>query len=453
MARTCLAVVLAAGEGTRMKSSVSKVLHTIGNLPVIAHVMRAASGAGADTVALVVGREADAVEEVAAANAKHLAVRHQQQRLGTADAVLAAADVIDRGFDDILVIFGDTPLIGDNTLRKARAALADGAEVAVIGFRTENPHGYGRLIERDGELVAIREHREASEQERQIDFCNAGLMAIAGERALTLLRRIDADNAKGEFYLTDIVEIAREESGRVVAVEAPWHEVMGIDTRAGLAEAEAVWQRERRRDMMLAGVSMIAPETVFVSHDTLIEADVHLEPNIVIGTGVTIRSGATIRAFSHLEGATVGAGCTVGPFARLRPQAELLAGSKVGNFCEVKKARVGEGAKINHLAYIGDADIGAKANIGAGAITCNYDGVNKHLTRIGEATFVGSNAALVAPVTIGANAYVASGSVVTEDVPDDAMAFGRARQVNKPGRAAEVRRRNEQAKSGRQKQP
>ena len=315
MARSCLAVVLAAGEGTRMKSSVSKVLHSIGNLPVIAHVMQVAASAGSDSVALVLGRDADAVEEVTSAHAKNLAVRHQKERLGTADALLAAADVIDRSFDDILVIFGDTPLIGEQTLRNARAALADGADVAVIGFRTDNPHGYGRLIEKDGELIAIREHRDASLEERDIEFCNAGLMALAGNKALTLLRRIGNDNAKGEYYLTDVVELAREAGGRAVAVEASHHEVLGIDTRAGLAEAEGIWQRNRRRDMMLAGVSMTAPETVFVSHDTLIEADVLLQPNVVIGPGVTIHAGATIYSFSHIEDAIIGPGCSVGPFA------------------------------------------------------------------------------------------------------------------------------------------
>lgn len=450
MSRTCLAVVLAAGEGTRMKSSTTKVLHTIGNLPVIAHVMRAMSSAGAGAIALVVGREADTVEKVASAHAKQVVIRQQKRRLGTADAALAAADVIDGGFDDVLVVFGDTPLIEEATLRRARAALADGADIAVIGFRTKNPHGYGRLIERDGEVVAIREHRDATEEERRIEFCNAGLMAISGARALTFLRRISNDNAKGEYYLTDIVEIARDSGGRVVAVEAPHHEVLGIDTRAGLAEAEAIWQRRRRHELMLAGVSMVAPETVFLSHDTLIEADVLLEPNIVIGPGVAIRSGATIRAFSHLEGATVGPGCSVGPFARLRPEAVLQAGAKVGNFCEVKKATVGEGAKINHLAYVGDAEVGENANIGAGAITCNYDGVNKHVTHIGNGTFVGSNVALVAPVSIGSDAYIASGSVITEDVSDETVAFGRARQVNKEGRAPDLRRRGEAEKKRRQ---
>ncbi|MCR9134459.1 MAG: bifunctional UDP-N-acetylglucosamine diphosphorylase/glucosamine-1-phosphate N-acetyltransferase GlmU [Alphaproteobacteria bacterium] len=450
MARSCLAVVLAAGEGTRMKSSMIKVLHPVGNLPVICHVMKAASGAGADTMALVLGRDADAVRDAAVPYGNNVSTFVQEQRLGTGSAVLAARTAIAKGFDDVLVIFGDTPLIGEETLGRARAALAAGADVAVIGFRTENPFGYGRLLESDGELVAIREHKDATDEERAINFCNAGLMAISGDKALSLLDAIDCDNAKGEYYLTDVVEISRRAGGKAVAIDAPWEELIGIDTRVGLAEAESLWQQRRRRELMLAGVSMTAPETVFVSHDTVISPDVLLEPNVVIGPGVEIGAGATIHAFSHLEGATVGANCSVGPFARLRPGADMQDRSKVGNFCEVKKAVIGEAAKVNHLTYVGDAFVGAGANLGAGTITCNYDGVNKHVTTIGQGAFVGSNSALVAPVTIGNNAYVASGSVVTMNVPDDALAFGRARQVNKDGLATTLRRRNEDEKQRRQ---
>lgn len=451
MSRSCLAVVLAAGDGTRMKSSVSKVLHPVGNLPVISHVMKAVGGAGAGSVALVLGRDADAVKDAAIPFGEEVSTWVQEQRLGTGNAVLAARQAIERGFDDILVIFGDTPLIGEETLRRARAELAAGADIAVIGFRTDNPHGYGRLIEHDGTLVAIREHKDATTKELDINFCNAGLMAIAGDRALSLLDQVDNKNAKGEYYLTDIVEISRRNGGRAVAIEAPRRELIGIDTRAGLAEAENLWQQQRRRELMLAGVSMVAPETVFVSHDTIIEPDVLLEPNVVIGPGVQICSGATVHAFSHLEGATVGSNCSVGPFARLRPGTEMLDRSKVGNFCEVKKSVIGQAAKVNHLTYVGDAFVGAGANLGAGTITCNYDGINKHITNIGDGTFVGSNSALVAPVTIGDNAYIASGSVVTMNVPADALAFGRARQVNKDGLAPVIRRRNEEEKRRRQK--
>lgn len=451
MSRSCLAVVLAAGEGTRMKSKITKVMHPVGHLPVICHVMKAAVGAGAGSVALVLGRDAEAVRDAAVPFGNDVSTFVQENRLGTGKAVLAARQAIEQGFDDILVIFGDTPLIGEETLRRARAALAAGADVAVIGFRSENPFGYGRLIERDGALVAIREHKDATAEEQEINFCNAGLMAIAGSKALSLLDAVENNNAKSEYYLTDIVEISRRNGGKTVAIEAPRKELIGIDTRAGLAEAENLWQRDRRRELMLSGVSMTAPETVFVSHDTVIEQDVLLEPNVVFGPGVKISAGATVHAFSYLEGATVGPDCSVGPFARLRPGTEMHERSKVGNFCEVKKSVIGEAAKVNHLTYVGDAFVGTGANLGAGTITCNYDGVNKHITTIGDGTFVGSNSALVAPVTIGDNAYVASGSVVTIDVPADALAFGRARQVNKGGLAPVIRRRNQEEKQRRLK--
>ncbi|MEM6462358.1 MAG: bifunctional UDP-N-acetylglucosamine diphosphorylase/glucosamine-1-phosphate N-acetyltransferase GlmU [Pseudomonadota bacterium] len=450
MARTCLAVVLAAGDGTRMKSSTPKVLHQVGNAPMITHVVRAAHASGVDAVAVVVGGGAD---EVAAAADIGLPVSTwlQSERLGTAHAVLSAREAIAEGYDDILVIFGDTPLIRSETLKKARTVLAQGTEVVVIGFRTDNPHGYGRLIEENGELVAIREHRDASETERHIDFCNGGMMALAGDKALQLLDAVGNDNAKGEYYLTDVVGLARERGASVKAIETGVEEILGVDTRAGLARVEAIWQTQKRHDLMMAGVTMRAPETVFLSHDTIVEADTVIEPNVVIGPRVRIESGATIHAFSHLEGATIKGGCSIGPFARLRPGVALETGVKIGNFCEVKNANVGSGAKINHLAYVGDADIGANANIGAGTITCNYDGTNKHRTEVGEGAFVGSNSALVAPLRIGDNAYVASGSVVTDSVPDDAVAFGRARQTNKQGHAATLRQRGLAEKARRQK--
>ena len=452
MARTCLAIILAAGDGTRMKSAKSKVLHEVGNLPMIAHVVRNAADAGVSSVALVVGRDAEAVEEAAHSQAEALTVWRQQERLGTAHAVLCAAGAIEHGFDDILVIFGDTPLVTAETLRRSRTVLADGADVAVLGFRTGRPHGYGRLIVREGELLAIVEERDASEAERRIEFCNGGLMAISGRKALALLRSIGNDNAKSEYYLSDIVSVARDNGGRAVAVEVDYEELIGINTRLELAEVERIWQQRRRRELMLSGVGMTDPDSVFLSYDTVVEEDVQIEPNVVFGPGVTVKSGAAIRAFSHIEGATVGQGCTVGPFARLRPGAILQQGARVGNFCEVKNADIGEGAKVNHLTYIGDATIGGHANIGAGTITCNYDGVNKHQTTIGPGAFIGSNSALVAPVTVGADSYVASGSVVTDDVPDNAVAFGRARQENKPGLASRFRERNAAEKERRQRE-
>ncbi|MEK1931016.1 MAG: bifunctional UDP-N-acetylglucosamine diphosphorylase/glucosamine-1-phosphate N-acetyltransferase GlmU [Pararhizobium sp.] len=451
MTRTCLAVILAAGESTRMKSSMSKVLHPVGGRPMIAHVVESLVNAGISSVALVVGRDADPVASAAKRGDIEISAFLQTERLGTGHAVLAAKEAIAKGYDDILVVFGDTPLITAAPLMAARQALGEGNDVVVIGFQTTDPTGYGRLIVENGELQSIREQKDASEEEKRIIYCNGGLMAINGERALELLGKIGNANAKGEYYLTDIVEIARASGGKAIAVEAPEAELMGCNNRAELALIEAVWQKRRRHELMVSGVSMVAPESVFLAFDTQIAQDVMIEPNVVFGPGVTVESGAVIHAFSHLEGAHVSAGATVGPYARLRPGANLGRDSKVGNFCEVKKAEIGAGAKVNHLTYIGDAFVGEKTNIGAGTITCNYDGVNKHITRIGANAFIGSNSSLVAPVSVGDGALVASGSVVTEDVPADAVAFGRARQEVKPGRAKILRERYEAEKAARKK--
>ena len=441
MERTCLAVILAAGDSTRMKSSKSKVLHPVANRPMIAHVVDAVSKAGISSVALVVGRDADEVAKAAAIGGVAVETHLQKERLGTGHAVLAAREAIARGYDDILVTYGDVPLQTDGPLKAARQGLADGSDIVVIGFHTEKPTGYGRLLVKDGELIAIREEKDATDAERAVKWCNSGLMAINGRKALDLLARIGNSNAKGEYYLTDLVEIARSLGGRVTAVDAPEVEMTGCNNRAELANIERLWQERRRHELMISGVSMVAPETVFLSHDTVIGQDALIEPNVVFGPGVTIDGGAVIHAFSHIEGAHVSAGATVGPFARLRPGADLGEGSKVGNFCEVKNGKIAEGAKVNHLTYIGDAVVGAHTNIGAGTITCNYDGVNKHETRIGANAFIGSNSSLVAPVQIGDGAYIASGSVITDDVPGDALAFGRARQEIKPDRAKLLRER------------
>lgn len=445
--RSCLTIILAAGEGTRMKSAAPKVLHEIAGLPMVAHVAKAAIAAGGTDVAIVVGRGGEAVRKAVTPFAPGAESFEQVERLGTAHAVLAARAAIARGYDDVLVMFGDTPLIAAAPLAAARKLVAEGNAVAVIGFRTDAPAGYGRLIEKDGRLVAIREDKDCSPEERRIGFCNGGLMAIDGREALALLDAVGNANAKGEYYLTDIVEIANARGLKVTATEADYETLLGINNRAELAEAEGIWQKRARREAMLSGVTMIAPETVFLSHDTEIGADTILEPNVVFGPGAKIAAGVTIHAFSHIEGATVATGSSVGPFARLRPGAELQEKARVGNFVEIKKAVVGPGAKVNHLTYIGDAEIGAGANIGAGTITCNYDGYNKHLTRIGAGAFIGSNSALVAPVSVGDNAYVASGSVITENVPDDGLAFGRARQETKPGRAKALRERYAALKS------
>lgn len=449
MARSCLAVILAAGDSTRMKSSVSKVLHPVAGRPMIAHVAAAVARAGISDVALVVGRDAEAVEKAAAVDDLRVSSFIQKERLGTGHAVLAAREAIARGYDDILVAYGDVPLITDGPFAAARAAVAEGHDVAVIGFHTDEPTGYGRLLVENGELVAIREEKDATDAERAVTWCNSGLMAIDGRKALALLERIGNDNAKREFYLTDIVEVARSLGGRTVAVDASEEELSGCNNRAELAHIERLWQQRRRREIMLSGVTMIAPETVFLSYDTEVGQDAVIEPNVVFGPGVTVEGGAVIHAFSHVEGAHVSAGATVGPFARLRPGAHLAEGAKVGNFCEIKKAEIGAGAKVNHLTYIGDAFVGAGSNIGAGTITCNYDGVNKFETHIGAGAFIGSNTALVAPVSVGDGAYVGSGSVITEDVPADALALGRARQVVKPERAKQIREHNLAIKAAR----
>lgn len=439
--RRCLAVVLAAGDSTRMKSSMSKVLHPVGGRPMIAHVMDAVQRTGIRDVALITGRDADRVTEAARIGGLEVTPFFQSERKGTGHAVQMAKEAIGRGYDDLLIAYGDVPLLTEGPLLAARARLAAGDDIVVIGFHTANPFGYGRLLVENGELVAIREEKDATDEERKVTWCNSGLMAINGSKALDMLARITNNNAKGEYYLTDLVEIARTLGGRVSAVDAPEEELTGCNTRAELAVIERLWQQRQRQAMMLSGVSMIAPETVFLCHDTMIGPDTLIEPNVVFGPGVVIESGAVIHAFSHIEGAHVATGAAVGPFARLRPGANLARNSKVGNFCEVKKAEIGEGAKVNHLTYIGDAVIGAETNIGAGTITCNYDGFNKHETRIGAGAFIGSNSALVAPVTIGAGALIASGSVITADVPDNALALGRGRQEIKPGRALEMRAR------------
>ncbi|MCO6050663.1 bifunctional UDP-N-acetylglucosamine diphosphorylase/glucosamine-1-phosphate N-acetyltransferase GlmU [Mesorhizobium sp. RP14(2022)] len=447
MTDTTLAVILAAGEGTRMKSALPKVLHPIAGLPMLGHVAKAVEAAGASDIALVVGH---GVEKVRDAASKFLGTHKtfvQAERKGTAHAALAARDALSSAPSVVLVTFGDTPLITADVLGRARDAVLGGAAVAVLGFRTMNPQGYGRLIERDGDLLAIREDKDCSPDEKLIQLCNGGAMAISGRLVLELLDKIGNQNAKGEYYLTDIVELANEAGHRAAVVECAYEDVLGINNRAELAEAEQIWQQRKRRAMMLDGVTLIAPETVFFSYDTVIGQDTVVEPNVWFGPGVSVARHAVIHAFSHLEGATVDEACEVGPYARLRPGAELRRKAKVGNFCEVKKAVVEAGAKVNHLTYIGDARVGAGSNIGAGTITCNYDGYSKFFTDIGENVFIGSNSALVAPIKIGDGAYVASGSVVTDEVPADALAFGRARQVTKAGRGRELREQRAAAKA------
>ena len=422
-----------------MRSAMPKVLHQIGGRAMLAHVLASIAGAGATHVAVVVGPGRDDVAREAHRAAPHAEVFVQGERLGTAHAVLAARAAIARGFDDILVVFADTPLIKAQTFAKMRDALSAGASVVALGFEAANPAGYGRLIVERGALLAIREHKDARDDERAITLCNAGLMALDGYCALAILESIGKANAQGEYYLTDAVEVARSKGLACVPQVAPEDEVMGVNDRVQLAAAEALLQRRLRDAAMRAGVTMIAPQTVTLCADTVFGRDVLIEPNVVFGPGVTVGDGAVIHAFCHLEQAQVGAGASVGPFARLRPGADLGAGAKVGNFVEVKNATLGAGAKVSHLSYIGDAQVGADANIGAGVITCNYDGFGKYRTVIGARAFVGSNSSLVAPVSIGAGAYVGSGSVITKDVEPDALAVARGRQSNMSGWATRFR--------------
>jgi bifunctional UDP-N-acetylglucosamine pyrophosphorylase/glucosamine-1-phosphate N-acetyltransferase len=431
-----------------MRSSLPKVLHRIGGQSMLSHVLRAVQASGATAVAVVAGPEHEAVTGEVARLAPAARVFVQSERRGTAHAALCAAPVLDDPVDDVVIVFADTPLVRPETVRALRAVLAAGSAIAVLGFRPADATGYGRLVVRDGRLLGIREDRDASPEERAISLCNAGLMALRGDTALTILRKIGSDNAKREFYLTDAVAIANTMGFTATVLEADEDEVQGVNTRTQLAEAEAVLQKRLRVAAMDAGVTMIAPETVFLSADTRIGRDVVIEPHVVFGPGVVVEDEAVIHAFSHVEGAHVGKGASVGPFARIRPGTKVGERARIGNFVEVKAAEIGAGAKANHLSYIGDSTVGAGANIGAGTITCNYDGAAKHRTEIGARAFIGSNSALVAPVTIGEGAYVGSGSVVTQDVPADALAVGRARQVIKEGYAARLRSMQKQARDG-----
>jgi bifunctional UDP-N-acetylglucosamine pyrophosphorylase/glucosamine-1-phosphate N-acetyltransferase len=424
-----------------MHSAGPKVLHAIAGLSLLGHVLKAVRDAGSNRTAVVVGPEGDAVTAEAWRVLPGSEIYLQADRCGTAHAVLAAKDALIHRPDDVLVIFGDTPLIGAGTLLRMRAALANGAAVVVLGFRPKDPAGYGRLLTEAGELVAIREELDASSAERAVALCNGGLMAFAGATALPILERIGNDNRKREYYLTDAVAVARALGLRAVVIETEEDEVRGINTKAQLAETEAALQQRLRAAAMEQGATLVAPETVFFSSDTKLGRDVVVEPFVVFGPGVTIEENAVIRSFSHLEQTHVGKGARVGPYARLRPGARLGEGVRIGNFVEVKDSVIESGAKANHLSYIGDAVVGAGANVGAGTITCNYDGVSKHRTEIGRNAFIGSNSALVAPVKIGEGAYVGSGSVITYDVPSDALAVARGRQATKAGWAVRLRER------------
>ncbi|UES50917.1 bifunctional UDP-N-acetylglucosamine diphosphorylase/glucosamine-1-phosphate N-acetyltransferase GlmU [Roseibium aggregatum] len=444
--RSCLSIVLAAGLGTRMKSNLPKVMHEIGGLPLVGHVVKALKQAGSDRISVVTGPDMPELEKLVQNLAPEAHCHVQHERLGTAHAALAARSALASPSDDVLILFGDTPLVTADTIGKVRRALSDGADLAVLGFETQQPFGYGRLLTDNGQLVAIREEKDASDEERRITFCNSGIMGFSGQHALSLLDAIGNANAKSEFYLTDAVEIANSRGLKVVAVSGSEVETQGINTRAQLAACEEDFQVRMRNFALENGCTLLAPHTVYFSHDTVLESDVVVEQNVVFSTGVRVASGARIRAFSHLEGASVGRNSAVGPYARLRPGAVLGADTRVGNFVEVKNTTFEDGAKANHLSYIGDASVGSKSNIGAGTITCNYDGYLKHRTEIGAGSFVGSNSTLVAPVSLGSGTFVAAGSVITDDVNQDSMAFGRARQIVKEGKAKQLRERLKAAK-------
>ena len=434
--RTCQAVILAAGEGTRMRSAVAKVLHPVACLPMLGHVLRAAEAAGASRQTVVVGPNAKPLRDFLAKAAPKSEVYEQTERLGTAHAVLAARNGLRHPTDDVLILYGDTPLLTPATLQSVRMALEQGADVVVVGFVAEDPSGYGRILLANGEgrVRAIREEKDATVEERTVTFCNAGIMGFRGPvTLLKILEKIGNENAKGEYYLTDAVEVANLAGLGVISIEAPEEDVLGVNTRAQLADAERAWQSRAVTAAMNAGATMIDPGSVFLAHDTELGRDVTIEPSVFFGPGVRVKDGATIRAFSHIEGATIASNAIVGPFARLRPGAAIGEKARIGNFVEIKNADIEKGAKVNHLTYIGDARVGAEANIGAGTITCNYDGFGKHHTDIGAGTFIGSNSALVAPVKIGDGAYIASGSVITQDVAPGALGIARGRQIEKPG--------------------
>ena len=430
-------VILAAGMGTRMNSDLPKVLHPLAGAPLLVHAMKAGFALDASACVVVTGHGAEAVAAAARDWDDTAQCVVQDPQLGTAHAVAQAAPAL-AGFDgDVIVLYGDTPLIRPETLEAMQAARAD-HDIVVLGFHAADPGRYGRLVMDGDRLDRIVEFKDATDEERAITLCNSGVIAADARTLFDLVAAVGNDNAAGEYYLTDIIGIARARGLSATAVTCPEAETMGINTRAELALAEVAFQTRARAQALEDGVTLIAPDTVHFAHDTVIGRDAVVEQNVVFGPGVTVESGARIRAFSHLEGCHVSQRAIVGPYARLRPGAELAEDVHVGNFVEIKNAVLHEGAKANHLSYIGDATIGAGTNIGAGTITCNYDGVMKHHTEIGRGAFIGSNTMLVAPVRVGHEAMTGSGSVITTDVPDGALALGRARQEVKPGMALKL---------------
>lgn len=425
-------IILAAGKGTRMQSELPKVLHKVAGAPMLIHAMRAGRALEPKRTIIVAGHGFEAVRAAARAEDPEVEIVRQETQLGTGHAVDQARAALDDFDGTVIVLYGDCPLIQPRTLEELTATLSTAA-VSVLGFEAENPARYGRLITDGDRLKRIVEFKDATPAERAVRLCNSGVMAASAQLLFDLLSEIDANNASGELYLTDVIGKAVGRGLSCTAIRCAERETLGVNSRVELMQAEKEFQTLRRAEALEDGISMPAPETVHFSYDTVIGRDAIIEQNVVFGPGVTVESGAQIRAFSHLEGAHVARGCVVGPYARLRPGAELAEDVKIGNFVEIKASTLDEGAKVNHLSYIGDAHIGARANIGAGTITCNYDGVMKHHTSIGEAAFIGSNTMLVAPITVGQDAMTASGSVITRDVPAGDLAIARSKQDNKAG--------------------
>lgn len=437
-ARPVAAIILAAGKGTRMRSATHKVLHAIGGLPMLRHLMATLDALQPERTVVVVGDRAEQVESALAGFPATIAV--QQPQRGTGHAVQQAEAALAGFLGDVLILFGDAPLVSARTMALLLERLRSGATLAVLAFEPDEPGAYGRVIlNADGGVDAMVEAKDATPDQLAVRLCNAGIMAVRSEALFGLLAQVTDDNAAGEYYLPDIVGLALNAGGRAAIVTASADEVAGVNSRADLAAVEAMFQRRRRAEMMDAGVTLVAPDTVFFAADTRLAEDVTVEPYVVFGPGVVVARGTTIHSHSHIEGATIGENCAVGPFARLRPGTVLGAGAKIGNFVETKKTVLGDGAKANHLTYLGDATVGANANIGAGTITCNYDGFGKYPTIIGEDAFIGSNSALVAPVTIGDGAIVGAGSVITSDVEAGALATARGVLQQKPGWATRFR--------------
>ncbi|MDQ4087354.1 MAG: bifunctional UDP-N-acetylglucosamine diphosphorylase/glucosamine-1-phosphate N-acetyltransferase GlmU [Pseudomonadota bacterium] len=447
--RPFAAIILAAGKGTRMKSDVHKVLHPIAGRAMLDHLMGVLEGLGPARKIVVVGSGREQVQGLVDARGGEIVV--QEKQLGTAHAVRQAEAKLSDFGGDIIILYGDTPLIEAETMARMleRLHAPDEPAVVVVGFRPKDPMQYGRILARpDGTIEKMVEYKDATPEERAVNLCNSGLLAARASDLFALLARVGNANAAGEYYLPDVVMLAGQDGRHSAVIEAePW-EMAGVNSRAELALVEAEWQRRRRLKAMADGVTLVAPDTVWFAHDTEIGRDCVIEPNVVFGPGVRVGERVCIRAFSHIEGAIIADDAQIGPYARLRPGAEIGEKARVGNFVEVKKARLGPGAKANHLTYLGDAEVGPNANIGAGTITCNYDGFFKYRTNIGEGAFIGSNTALVAPVTIGAGALVGAGSVITRDVAGDAVALARGEQVEKPGRAKRFRQTMAARKSG-----